>query len=351
MKIRKRTWTHQGKKSQGWQLDWRDEAGRHRRLFRTQREAELFQKKLIREGYTEEYGELLPPITLEAFIDVYAEKKPWKTESYRARVLSTLGIVPFRGKLLTEVTRQTIEDYRDARAAKPVSPSTLRQDLAALADCFGWAVRLGYLRKNPVSGVEKPSLPVKQDDPARYMSVEQFGDLLAVAGPDVKLFIFAAWTGLRITELLALEWADVHGDYVLVRRGKGRKQRMVPLLPAAKASLENMAKSMLRPTKVFGWAGDRHTVLRRFQRRCQWAGLPRFRFHDLRHTFGAWAASSGVDLEVIAAALGHSSTTVTKLYAHLSPEYKRRELEKMIAGTRRAHAGQKSAKELRGHPS
>jgi len=93
---------------------------------------------------------------------------------------------------------------------------------------------------------------------------------------------------------------------------------------------------------------DRHTTLRRFQRRLVWAKLPRFRFHDLRHTFGAYAAQAGVDLEVIAQAMGHTSTTVTKLYAHLSPTYKRKELLKMARfGTRMVHGTRKSAKQRR----
>ena len=58
------------------------------------------------------------------------------------------------------------------------------------------------------------------------------------------------------------------------------------------------------------------------------------------------AAQSGVDLEVIAAAMGHSSTTVTKLYAHLSPDYKRRELLKMTGfGAKSAQASPKALSE------
>ena len=84
---------------------------------------------------------------------------------------------------------------------------------------------------------------------------------------------------------------------------------------------------------------DRHTTLRRFQRRLEWAELPKFRFHDLRHTFGAYAAQAGVNLEVVAAAMGHTSTTVTKLYAHLSPAYKRGELMKMAKLVTRKRQG------------
>ena len=52
-----------------------------------------------------------------------------------------------------------------------------------------------------------------------------------------------------------------------------------------------------------------------------------FTVHALRHTFGAWCSLAGVDLRVIGAAMGHSSVRTTeRFYAHLSPDYRRREL-------------------------
>lgn len=84
---------------------------------------------------------------------------------------------------------------------------------------------------------------------------------------------------------------------------------------------------------------DRHTTLRRFQRRCAWAEIGPYRFHDLRHSFGSWAAMSGVDLEVVSQSMGHSSTMVAKLYEHLSPEYKRAELTKMATVMTRQQQG------------
>jgi site-specific recombinase XerD len=71
----------------------------------------------------------------------------------------------------------------------------------------------------------------------------------------------------------------------------------------------------------------------------------------LRHTFGSWAAEAGVDLEVIAACMGHGSTTVTKLYAHLSPDYKRAQLGKMVTGTPAVQETRKHSKTRRSSPS
>jgi integrase len=326
VKIRKVSWLFEGKKGTAWRLDCRVDGQRIQKQFKTKVLAEIAYQKLI-QG-TDLTPARLPSITFKDFVDIYKQKKVWKTESYKDRVVSALGLFPEQDRALAGISIQRILEYRDARAAKSAA-STVRQDIAALYDLFRYAVKLGYLRRNPVDGVEKPSLPVKQDDPGRYLTAEQFGDLLVHAGRDVKLYTFAVWSGLRITELLGLDWADVQDDYVVVRRGKGRKQRIVPLLPAAKEALKGMPRSMLRPAKVFGWAGDRHTVLRRFQRRCRWAGLPRFRFHDLRHSFGSWAAMAGVDLEVIAACMGHTSTVMTRQYAHLHPSYKRAEILKM----------------------
>ncbi len=342
MQLSKRRWKYQGQTHSAWLVNWRESGKRHRRQFSTKREAKLFVEKLIRERDAVVYHEPLPGITLRDFTKVYEQKKLWKTESYRERVLRALRASPFDGSLLSSIQRPGIEQFREERL-RSAAPSTVRQELAALADCLKYAVRLGYLRKNPAADVERPSLPVKQDDPAAFIPREDFEKLLAVSGRDASLFRFAAWTGLRITELLNLETTDVQNGFALVRRGKGRKQRLVPLLPEAKKALALAPRSFEKPGKVFGWAADRHAVLRRFQRRCKKAGLPRYRFHDLRHSFASWAAMSGVSLEVIAQVLGHTSTTVTKKYAHLHPDYQRRELLKM-AGARQAHALRKEAK-------
>jgi integrase len=339
MNIRKRTWDWNGERGSARQLDWRHEGKRRQKQFRTRHEAELYRDKLIRDRYARDYDVLLEA-SFSDFLEIYRTRKPWRTDSYRERVMSALNLMPFE----QFPSAEAIEQYRDERL-KTSALSTVRQDLAALADCLKWAVKLKYLRTNSAKDVERPSLPVKQDDPAAYLTPKQFGDLLTKAKHDAPLFKFAVWTGLRITELLALEWADVRDGYVMVKRGKGRKQRIVPLLPQATDALKGVPRRLKDP-RIFWWMKDRHTTLRRFQRRLEWAELPKFRFHDLRHTFGAYAAQAGVDLEVIAAAMGHTSTTVTKLYAHLSPAYKRAELMKMApVVTRKRQDRRKLAKD------
>ena len=86
-----------------------------------------------------------------------------------------------------------------------------------------------------------------------------------------------------------------------------------------------------------------------FKRLLPKAGInPSYTFHMLRHSYASFAAMSGVDLKVIAEALGHSTTAITRRYAHLAPSYARAEMLKVSkfwkTVTRRQHDALKPAK-------
>jgi len=345
----KRTWAYHGVKKTAWLVNWHEDGLRHRRQFPTKREATLFRDKLVQDVEATVYGALKGPITLKEFVDVYEKAKSWRTDSYRERSTSALLRCSLRTLALHAIRPEMVQHLRQERLQGGAAPATVRQELASLSDCFGWAVKLGYLRKNPAAGVEKPPLSVKQDDPAAYIPKEEFEKILNVSGRDAPIFQFAAWTGLRITELIQLEWPDVNlrDGFLVVRRGKGRKQRIVPLLPEAQSVLQKAPRRHDDPRgRIFYWSSDRHALLRRFQRRCKKAEMPIYKFHHLRHSFASWAAMSGVSLEVIAQVLGHTSITVTKKYAHLHPDYQRNELGKM-SGAREAQQLYKSARKKR----
>jgi hypothetical protein len=182
MNIRKRTWTWKGERASAWQLNWRHGGARHQKQFRTRQEAELYRDKVIRERYACDYDVLLDA-TFPEFLKLYEARKPWRTESYRERVMSALSIMPFEALPSAEA----IEHYRDERL-KTSAPSPVRQDLAALSDYLKWAVKLKYLHANPARDVDRPSLPVKQDDPASYLTPQQFGDLVDRAKHDRPLY-------------------------------------------------------------------------------------------------------------------------------------------------------------------
>lgn len=122
--------------------------------------------------------------------------------------------------------------------------------------------------------------------------------------------LLAAYTGIRRGHLLRLSRDDVEGDFVrLDRSGKTRRLQMIPLHP-----------------KVQGIAGELPLPIGNRQLSEQWKAARAAtgidcRWHDLRHTCASWLVQVGVPLHTVAELLGHSSTSVTKRYAHLAPSH------------------------------
>src|SRR5438105_11533784 len=112
MNIWKRSWSWNGQRHHAWRVDWKDLSGRHQRQFRAKVEAELFREKLIKEKHSRDYGVLLAS-SFPDFLKIYEAKKPWRTESYRGRVMSALHLMPFE----QFPTAEAIEGYRDWRLA------------------------------------------------------------------------------------------------------------------------------------------------------------------------------------------------------------------------------------------
>ena len=344
MNIRKRTWKWQGEKRTAWRVDWKTPGGkRMQKQFRARQEAELFYGKLLKERQSRVYGTLVSDrLTFGEFIPIYDQRKPWKSEITRERFSYSLSKV-FRALHpcpLLDITEEMIEEIRDRRL-KDAAPATVHLDLAVLSDFFAWGVRLRYLERNTMARVAKPALPVKQDNPAEFIPLDDLQVLLGVAGRDACFYKFAAATGIRESELIALGWPDLRDGFVIVRLGKGRKQRLVPLIPEAVEALQTVPRR-IGETRVFWWVRTRRQALSRFKRCLEWARLnPTYTFHMLRHSYASFAAMSGVDLKVIAEAMGHTTTTITRRYAHLSPSYQRNEMLKMSsfwrAGTRMGH--------------
>jgi integrase len=196
--------------------------------------------------------------------------------------------------------------------------------------------------------------PYVEHRPITYLPAREVTRLLdATADDDLgPLYALAATTGLRRGELLGLTWADVTDGRLTVRRSMGRirgngwglgevksarSRRTIPLPARARQALEtqrtrqrfarNAAGSAWqdRDGLVFNDAVGRpllpEYVSHRFAKDCARAGVPRIRFHDLRHSAATTLLAAGVPLAVISEWLGHSGISITATaYAAVVPE-------------------------------
>jgi len=192
-----------------------------------------------------------------------------------------------------------------------LSNRSVAKYLVILHGIFKRAMRVWGAPRNPVVDVERPRYRVSDDLDA--YSPEEVWALLRAAGSeqDAALFLTAAFTGLRMGELLALQWRDVDfvGESIRVRHSynihgglgtpKSGKVRSVPLVPDVAKALAGLGQrtefvaddELVFPNEL-GRFMDASALRDRYKAARTRAGLRPLRFHDRRHTFGTRCAMS-----------------------------------------------------------
>jgi integrase len=257
-----------------------------------------------------------------------AVKKSTLTE-YRLtvdRIVRELGDVP-----IEDVTPEMLERWK---ATLKLSNRSVVKYLVILHGIFKRAMKVWGLPRNPVVDVERPRYRVSDDLDA--YSPEEVWALVRAAGSeqDAALFMTAAFTGLRMGELLALQWRDVDfpGEAIRVRHSynihgglgtpKSGKVRSVPLVPDVAQALAGLgqrayfvADDQLVFPNEFGRFMDASALRDRYKAARARAGLRPLRFHDLRHTFGTLAVRKA-EVPAVQAWMGHADIQTTMRYVH-----------------------------------
>jgi integrase/recombinase XerD len=221
---------------------------------------------------------------------------------------------------------------------QPLSFRSQSQRLLPVRAFFKWAVRNNLVLSNPASELELPKVERRLPKPA--LSIGEAEAVLAV--PDVAtvtglrdramLEVFYS-TGIRRAELARLAVFDLDADRatLLVRQGKGRKDRLVPIGPRALAWVERYL-DQARPSLVVAgpaegvlfltvdgtsFSVDRLTQLVRGHVKA--SGVPKTgACHLFRHTMATLMLDGGADIRFIQAMLGHADISTTQIYTHVS---------------------------------
>jgi integrase len=203
-----------------------------------------------------------------------------------------------------------------------LSPSTIRTRRAA-ARAFYAALRwAGAVELDPFADTHPATDPTPAWEKRQPYTAAEVEALLAAAAPaDRALILLAAHGGLRVSECLALRWEDVAlvSGTLVVRAGKGGKQRHVSLSRTAVAALGSLrdaparggadrAREHVIPYRSDERARERLAVL------CATVGVEYKGMHAFRHYCGTRLVGEGGDLEMAARHLGHASIETTRIY-------------------------------------
>lgn len=223
-----------------------------------------------------------------------------------------------------------------AALTKDRKKSSIGRKLAAVKKFFRYLLATHKIDKDPFLLIQSP----KQEKPLpAFLSVDEAFQLLGVikikTGLDVRdravLEVFYS-TGIRVSELVGLNWLDVDFQLGIVRVvGKGSKERIVPIGEIALQALRDYGQEQRKKwscsckgeTPVFlNNRGERITtrsVARIVEKHLKQAGIAiKMGPHGLRHSFATHLLNSGADLRVIQELLGHASLSTTQKYTHLN---------------------------------
>ena len=353
---------------------------RKRCTFPTLREAERFVHQFYAHG-----GAVAPPNTrvrlgefLEQWLRDYATSavSPTTLRCYQGIVkhiaLSFLGLTP-----LPRLAPQAIQSFLAKKLEEGLSSTTVRHIYALLHGALGHAVKWGLIPRNPCDFVDPPR---RRQAEMRVWDEEQVRLFLAEARRSSRyyvLYLAAILTGMRQGELLGLRWQDVdltlgiasvrqtfyplYGSkqrskqvQLLFKEPKSAKsRRTIALPPTLVEELHKVREEQARYREAFGSAyadyglvfcqpngkplNANNIVKRDFRRVIERAGLPRIRFHDLRHCHATHLLRQGVHPKVVQERLGHATTAFTlAVYSHVLPgmqEEAARRIENTLLGT------------------
>jgi integrase/recombinase XerD len=212
-----------------------------------------------------------------------------------------------------------------------LSPATVARRAAALRRFFGFLVDEGLRNEDPSAGLPRPRferpLPriLDESEITRMFEAaeERAASGLPTAVRNLSLLELLYGSGLRASELVSLPRGAVRqGQPFLMVRGKGNKERLVPISSRAEAAV----KAWLELSADHAWlfpGGKKHlSRVRLFQivrEMAADAGIPPDRVspHVLRHAFATHLLSGGADLRVLQSLLGHADIATTQIYTHV----------------------------------
>jgi integrase/recombinase XerC len=214
--------------------------------------------------------------------------------------------------------------------ARDVSARSLARKLSAVKGFIGWLAEAESLDATTILQARSPKfrrkLPRPLSEEAAAQIIDQVGDQGAedwISARDMAVLTLLYGCGLRISEALGLTGADAPLPEVLRITGKGGKERLVPVLPAARAAVAQYAALcphvLTRSAPLFrgargGALNPRQIALVMEKARNQ-MGLPATATpHALRHSFATHLLSAGGDLRAIQDLLGHASLSTTQAY-------------------------------------
>ncbi|MBA3957765.1 MAG: tyrosine recombinase XerC [Parachlamydiaceae bacterium] len=272
--------------------------------------------------------------------DTLPEKICYQT-SYQDRYTYNDAIL-----ILQDITKYHIRGFLAHLNSNHSNKRTIVRRLSSLRTFFKYALSKNLISTNPTEDLETPKVEKKIPSPLTYDQVKQLieqPDITTLLGfRDRTIMELFYSSGMRVSELVALNRQDIDAENLLIRlKGKGKKERIVPITKNALewilAYLQHAERNLnieghfaeVDEEAVFlnklGTRISLRSVDRNFRKYLRSSGLAStITPHTIRHTIATHWLENGMDLKTIQILLGHSSLSTTTIYTQVSTSLKKK---------------------------
>jgi integrase/recombinase XerD len=271
---------------------------------------------------------------VEAFLEMLAAERAAAVNTLAAYRADLEGFAAQLAGPPAAARAADVQVYAQSMARAGLAPRSQARKLSSLRQFFLFLLREGVRDDNPADDLATPkqgqSLP-------KYLTLPEVDALLAAAAdlPEMQGLKAAAGleilycTGLRVSELLALPAGALAADAALIMiRGKGGRERIVPLSAAARDAAGALRAAQARKSKhLFPGRDPRRAMTRQgfaliLKQAAHAAGIAPARVspHVLRHSFATHLLARGADLRSLQKLLGHADVSTTQIYTHVLAE-------------------------------
>ena len=287
---------------------------------------------------------------IAAFLDAQAAERGAATNTQLAYARDLSDFVDWlsgRNTTLTSAQKTDVESYLVHCDAQGLAKSTRARRLSAIKQLYRFCFEEGFRGDNPAVQINGPGRDKRLP---KTLSTEEVDCLLEAAAVHGRreadklrntcLMQLLYATGMRVSELVSLPMSSAKGDpRMLLIKGKGGKERMVPLSPPARTALRGWltvretdedtaraegkaASSYLFPSRGKSGHLTRHAFYVLIKDLAVKGGVSPQKVtpHTLRHAFATHLLANGADLRAIQTFLGHADVSTTEIYTHVLEE-------------------------------
>ena len=268
---------------------------------------------------------------VEAFLEhLRVERKvsAHTRDAYQRDLAALCAWAAMRSRGVLELRNDEIRAFVASEHRRGLSPKSLQRRLSACRSFYLWLLKRGRIDANPADAIRAPKAARKLP---QVLDVDEAVQLVEVATDaplglrDRALLELFYSSGLRLSEVCALKWADLDFAQGLVTvLGKGSKQRIVPVGSHARNALAALREEAAGQPGDFVFPGrggaqisSRAVQLRMKKLAAQRGVYKRVHPHLLRHSFASHMLESSGDLRGVQELLGHADIATTQIYTHL----------------------------------